>query len=227
MPITTPINCFGAYEISSFGRLKRAGRIAKTYGHWIPERIIKCWPNDKGYVKAKLGVIGKRKQYSLHRLVALHFIPNPDNLPEVNHKDFNKLNNHKDNLEWTTGKGNMDHYYNSGLVVRGARDYKLSVNDVIYIRQNLWNEGIIRLAKRFNTRKEYIYAVGTGRKRTDVDYPVLCKIMGPSKIILDINTGIFYESPKELADLLGIKSKYLCRTICEERRPNKTPYRYV
>ena len=45
----------------------------------------------------------------MHRLVATAFIPNPDNLPEVNHKDKNKSNNHIDNLEWTSMRENRTH----------------------------------------------------------------------------------------------------------------------
>ena len=52
---------------------------------------------------------GNKEKWYLHRLVATAHIPNPLNLPEVNHKDFNKANNHKDNLEWSTRKQNQEH----------------------------------------------------------------------------------------------------------------------
>jgi hypothetical protein len=57
---------------------------------------------------------GKRKNYLVHRLVAKYFIDNPENKEQVNHKDKNKLNNHKDNLEWVTPKENMKHHYENG-----------------------------------------------------------------------------------------------------------------
>lgn len=53
-----------------------------------------------GYYNVKLSKNNIRKGYRIHRLVALHFIPNPNNLNTVNHKDFNRKNNHIDNLEW-------------------------------------------------------------------------------------------------------------------------------
>jgi hypothetical protein len=67
-------------------------------------KVRKHWPNEKnGYHQVTLqnGHLGvKPKLYYVHRLVAEHFIPNPDNLPEVNHKDWDITNNHVSNLEW-------------------------------------------------------------------------------------------------------------------------------
>jgi hypothetical protein len=57
-----------------------------------------------------------RKSYQVHRLVAMTYIPNPDNLPQVNHKDGNPLNNHVANLEWVTQSENMQHGISLGLI---------------------------------------------------------------------------------------------------------------
>lgn len=63
---------------------------------------------------------GKKHKMLVHRLVALAFIPNPDNKPEVNHKDGDSLNNHVNNLEWTTHKENMAHAFNMKSPIRNV-----------------------------------------------------------------------------------------------------------
>lgn len=68
-----------------------------------------------GYFAVTLYFEGFSHQYLVHRLVALTFIPNPKNKPEVNHKDGNKLNNEASNLEWSTNKENMIHAVKTGL----------------------------------------------------------------------------------------------------------------
>lgn len=67
--------------------------------------------NDNGYLIVTLD----GEQLSVHRLVAQHFIPNPYNHPEVNHQDGIKANNHKDNLEWISHQGNVQHALVTGL----------------------------------------------------------------------------------------------------------------
>lgn len=65
--------------------------------------------NSTGYPMVGLTVLGVRKRFLVHRLFASKFIPNPDNLPVVNHIDFNRENFKLSNLEWTTTKDNVEH----------------------------------------------------------------------------------------------------------------------
>ena len=76
---------------------------------------------NKGYKDVSISINGKRKHLSVHRTVALLYVPNPNNLPQVNHIDGNKLNNHYTNLEWVTNQQNRTHAIE---------------NDIRYIREN-------------------------------------------------------------------------------------------
>ena len=84
----------GLYQVSNYGRVKS---FAKKQ-----IRILKGSPIQKGYLQVALYKNNKIKCFLIHRLVAENFIPNPNNLPQVNHKDENKQNNHINNLEWCT-----------------------------------------------------------------------------------------------------------------------------
>ena len=106
------------YEVSNLGRvkaLKRKKNCNRGWG-WIKEHIMKNSTNGGEYYKVPLtNKEHIRKYYLVHRLVAKAFLSNPDNLPEVNHLDGNKLNNCVNNLEWCTRKDNIKHAYKMGL----------------------------------------------------------------------------------------------------------------
>ena len=102
----------GLYQISNLGRVKSLERIIITNNgitKKISEKILKPYLKGNGYYNIVLRKDSKTKCYFVHRLVAKEFIPNPDNLPQVNHKDENKLNNNVDNLEWCTSKYNNNY----------------------------------------------------------------------------------------------------------------------
>lgn len=94
----------GRYEISSFGRVKSFAQDRKN------GKIKTGNLTFKGYLSITLRAPGGLpKTYPVHRLVAKAFIPNPDNLPQVNHKDENKTNNKVENLEWCTNEYNVNY----------------------------------------------------------------------------------------------------------------------
>ena len=113
----------GLYEVSNLGRIKSLSRI-DSRGYKRNEKILKLNKDSGGYLKVSLYKNGKPKQYNVHRLVAIAFIPNPDNLPEVNHKDENRINNYVDNLEWCNRKYNCN-YSNHNEKMSKSRKGKL------------------------------------------------------------------------------------------------------
>ena len=103
----------------------------KLYSHHN-NRFIKTFKQNSGYWLAHLRANGQRKAMLVHRLVALAFIPNPNELPEVNHQDGDKDNNHASNLEWSTRAGNQEHACRTRLNRGNA---KLSDEKVIAMRR--------------------------------------------------------------------------------------------
>lgn len=91
----------GIYQISSIGRVKNA------YGH-----ILKPETSRNGYKRV---TFYDRKKFQVHRLVAIAFIPNPEDKDVVNHKNGDKLDNSVENLEWSTWSENLKHAYAIGL----------------------------------------------------------------------------------------------------------------
>lgn len=107
------INCLnGNYKISNFGRIKSVERV-NSYGRLIREKIIVPYLNTKeGYLIKKFYVNQKQIKLLVHRMVAEAFIENPHNLPLVNHKDENKINNNVNNLEWCSHSYNVQYSNN-------------------------------------------------------------------------------------------------------------------
>jgi hypothetical protein len=109
----------GYYEVSNLGvvrsvtrRISREGRQGDLTKQG---QILQGFVTPKGYVRLQLVRDGQVKNCMIHRLVAEAFLPNPENKPEVNHKDGNKQRNVVDNLEWMTSGENLQHAYDEGL----------------------------------------------------------------------------------------------------------------
>lgn len=93
----------GLYEVSNQGMIRRS-----FINNVRVNRIVKPHITYGGYLRLCLSANGKSKQHSVHRIVAMAFIPNPDNLPYVNHKDEDKTNNRASNLEWCSESYNSN-----------------------------------------------------------------------------------------------------------------------
>lgn len=110
----------GLYSVSNMGRVKSLAGKQRGSGKGTPiyqsEDIdVKPCMLRTGYLGFNLCQDGEKKHALLHRIVATAFVPNPDNLPQVNHKDGNKRNNRADNLEWVTAKQNVRHAFDTGI----------------------------------------------------------------------------------------------------------------
>lgn len=97
----------GTFQVSNLGRVKTL-----NYQHRGIERVLKPKKHNKGYLQIQLIKGDINKTFTIHRLVAEAFIPNPNNLPYVNHKDEDKTNNNADNLEWCDSKYNVRYSMN-------------------------------------------------------------------------------------------------------------------
>lgn len=98
----------GLYQVSNFGRVRSlhkrgGGCLVKAKGGIIKPYVV------RGYATVSLRKEGSYKHFQLHRIVATAFIPNPNELPQVNHIDEVKTNNHVNNLEWCTRSYNINY----------------------------------------------------------------------------------------------------------------------
>lgn len=153
----------GLYQVSNLGKIRSFDRPIRTgkgnatrriHGR-IHKQTIDAW----GYSCVSLNKQGVGKKSKVHRIVAIAFIPNPENKRGVNHIDGDKQNNQVTNLEWATIKENNDHAIESGihsakLNLRTARIIRAS-----YVTTRTKNEAHKTLAKRFNVSVTSIRSV--------------------------------------------------------------------
>lgn len=114
------------YQVSNMGRVRSLG-----FDKWHKGRIIKPHlDGKKHYLFVQLYKDGLSRKINVHRLVAIAFIPNPNNYPQVNHKDEDKTNNRADNLEWCTARYNIN-YGNAKRKIIESRYANNDMNKVI------------------------------------------------------------------------------------------------
>ena len=116
----------GLYKVSNYGRIKSLSRkIVRNKNVVNIGNIIMRQSISNKYYSVMLYKDNTKNRYLVHRLVATAFIPNPENLPQINHKNENKLDNCVDNLEWCTSKYN-NNYKNKVKI--GALKHKKAIN---------------------------------------------------------------------------------------------------
>ena len=199
----------GLYQVSTCGNIKSLAKPRKNGNgrcYIQKEKLLKQSFTSTGYKKVELYKDGKRKSFKVHRLVAIAFIPNPDNKPEVNHIDGNKINNNIDNLEWVTSSENTIHAYETGLSPN-----KKELDEIRIIE--LYNKG---------TSKEEI------SRMFDVSNVVIARILKENGIRLrtkseaydkyhldelDLNELLKTRTQKQLAEELGCSQSLISKKI--------------
>lgn len=157
----------GVYQVSSIGNVKRI----KTRSGKECDRPLKYWVLHSGYALYTLTYNGKRIRTCAHRLVALAFIPNPDNKPYVNHKDGNKLNNSVENLEWVTASENTVHAIKTGLISERDITERIAKNQHKVWRKVKRGDGVIfpnvkAAAESVGAKPQNVGGVCRGIKKT-------------------------------------------------------------
>lgn len=156
----------GRHEISNWGNQRAVFSMSKhgKRRNVFTGKNLKLQLQRRGYLRAQLPVLVngkyKRKKEFVHRLVAVAFIPNPENKPQINHKDGNKLNNRADNLEWCTNMENWEHAKATGLWIKPPKG-----DPKPYIFKN-----------RICARRKRIIHTGTGEIYESAE--VLAKLIG-------------------------------------------------
>lgn len=155
-----------AYSVSNFGNVMRTSprqsrhRKIDPWKNFSP-RKIGVYINRGGYHQVRIWPSGAQRTVSVHRLVALAFIENPNNFSDVNHKDGNKTNNMVENLEWISRSGNVLHAISTGLqkinVGEKHGNSKLTNSAVFDIRSSNLTPKL--LAAKYNVDITLIYLV--------------------------------------------------------------------
>lgn len=170
-------DCMGILQVSNLGRVKRLERVIIRNIHGVPtvtvlkEVIKKVFKGSNGYPCVSICIDQVRIQFVIHRLIAKAFIENPENKPEVNHIDGNKMNFCLSNLEWCTKSENTIHAFKNGLMdIKGEKHMhsKLNNESVLDIRRNCSKKDVREYAKRYSVNPSTVRDVLKNRTWTHI-----------------------------------------------------------
>ena len=203
----------GLYQVSNLGRVKSLGRFVvrplsqKGY-RWKAEKILKPRKNHYGYLRFNLYKDGKRKTISVHRLVAIAFIPNPENKPQIDHINADKTNNTVNNLRWVTCKENI----NNPLTLAK----KIGKNNYLY-GKNLSEE-----------TKQKIRKAHLGKKISEETKEKLRGKNNPrSRSIKNLNTNEVFDSVRNAGKKYGVRHSSILYAIKHNGKCSGCKWEYV
>lgn len=153
------IKGFSQYKISTNGQIKNS-----------KNKILSQSISNNGYYRVHLCKNGKAKWYTVHKLVAQTFIPNPLHLPEVNHIDENKLNNNVDNLEWCDSKYNTNYGTRNKRISKAQTNNKKSSQPVKCVETNIIYPSIMEAQRQTRIFNTAIGKVCKGERKTAGHY---------------------------------------------------------
>lgn len=159
---------FNFIEGSNLGRARTLDRVVSTKRgpRVVKGRILAQHSNGTGYLQVGPRINGRKINIYVHRLVAECFLPNPENLPEINHKDNNPLNNNTSNLEWCSRKFNMRYREKYGTPAKESVP-KLPVYAVeLKTQKVLWFESQREAERSLGVAQQSISAVLKGKLKT-------------------------------------------------------------
>lgn len=171
------------YMISNHGRVLSFKNKKYPFG-----KLISPYLNHRGYLVVTLKHNNHQKHHKIHRLVAIYFIENPDNLPQVNHIDANPLNNHYSNLEWCTQRYNNNYRFKIGTMSnKGERNPSTNLKNEqvleIYNKTQTTNLKDQEIAIEYNINKSVVNSIRHGRRFNSVTHHKPIQLFKKSKNI--------------------------------------------
>ncbi|NCA81086.1 MAG: hypothetical protein EOM76_13090 [Sphingobacteriia bacterium] len=165
------IDLSGYRDLDGYNSVYKVDENGNVYSAW-KNRLLKAGDNGIGYLQVALSARDKHgkvvvKYKKLHRLVAMAFIPNPNNYTDVNHKDGNKKNNHVSNLEWCTHSENIKHSY---AVLGRVHDGKKSWKPIICINTGKVYNSATEAAKELGLFTSNISMICNGKSKSTKGY---------------------------------------------------------
>ena len=242
----------GMYQVSTLGRVRSLDRVVRganaystDYTIRLKGRILNKGTALNGYQFVVLSKEGKHKHATVHRLVAEAFIPNTDNLPEINHKDENKANNVVSNLEWCDRSYNVN--YGTSLEKRSRKCFKCieqltldgqhvayyeSTSELVRLSKGRYESTAISNAARGRSSCSGGYKWRYVEKTDDMVFttePILPnKYEAVEQLTLDGQHVAYYPNPTAAANAVGVVPETIRKALKGETKTSKGyRWRYV